>query len=330
MDVSDSSLDHDTLITLEEIKKQVIVFDGGNESTPPVTCPVDLDNWRSIRISEGKHIRVVDTDDPEKGLIHRASNGVANVIRLGRKRALSILPENGLADFIDTIRACEKANGNTLLWGELKKIFGDDGTHPPRYTSFGVQPNRNKPSITPVQLFMKKLKLKHWDNIAKMMRWSEIVYEMMPDCIVLNHINAAKKVISFKTMKPSPSDKHQTHAQYFGAIAFGNNVFFLHCHTDQDYTFSVMQVHLKGRDTYAIDEDTLVYFCFPTLGIAIPLRPGDFLLFNVTIPHCISSRCRKTENVISMSSYLKTAVVGLNDNRLELTEEQHIMLERYE
>ncbi len=35
---------------------------------------------------------------------------------------------------------------------------------------------------------------------------------------------------------------------------------------------------LKGKDKYELDDDDVVYFCFPTLGVAVPLRPGDFLL----------------------------------------------------
>jgi hypothetical protein len=32
----------------------------------------------------------------------------------------------------------------------------------------------------------------------------------------------------------------------------------------------------------------VVYFCFPTLGVAVPQHPGDYLMFNALIPHCIS------------------------------------------
>ena len=45
---------------------------------------------------------------------------------------------------------------------------------------------------------------------------------------------------------------------------------------------------------------------FPTLGAAVPLRPGDFLLFNALIPHCISSRCKQSDEVMCLSMYFKT------------------------
>ncbi len=46
----------------------------------------------------------------------------------------------------------------------------------------------------------------------------------------------------------------------------------------------------------------------------VALRPGDFLLFNPQEPHSISSRCCAGDEVFCISSYLKTGVVGDNDN----------------
>ncbi len=43
---------------------------------------------------------------------------------------------------------------------------------------------------------------------------------------------------------------------------------------------SIAQVHLKGKDKYKLHDDVVVHFCFPTLGVAVPLHPGDFWLFN--------------------------------------------------
>ena len=54
---------------------------------------------------------------------------------------------------------------------------------------------------------------------------------------------------------------------------------------------SISQVFLKGQRESNINNDVIAYFCFPTLGVAVPLRPGDNFMFNALIPHCISSRC---------------------------------------
>ena len=85
---------------------------------------------------------------------------------------------------------------------------------------------------------------------------------------------------------------------------------------------SIVQVYLKGKEQYNIDDNIVVFFCFPTLGVAIPLRPGDYLMFNSLISHCVFSKCNNNDNVVILSTYLKTAVVGMNNNKLELTPSQ--------
>ena len=120
----------------------------------------------------------------------------------------------------------------------------------------------------------------------------------------------AKQVVPFKTMS-IPGSSQTSMLNYFGALAFGCNM-FLRCHTDSDYTMSMAQIHLKGKDVYKIDDDVVVYFCFPTLGVAVPLQPGDFLLFNALIPHCVSSRCRQDNDIFSIAMYLPLYYDGCN------------------
>ena len=87
---------------------------------------------------------------------------------------------------------------------------------------------------------------------------------------------------------------------------------FLRCHVDNDFTLSIVQVHMDRN--YEYDDEIVCYFCFPRIGVAVALRHGDFLLFNPQEPHCISSRCNIEDQLYCISSYLKTRVVGLNDN----------------
>jgi hypothetical protein len=48
-------------------------------------------------------------------------------------------------------------------------------------------------------------------------------------------------------------------------------------------------------------------------------------MFNALIPHCILSRCHHEDEIISKAVYLKTAVVGLNNNDFPLTEGQKLL-----
>ena len=92
---------------------------------------------------------------------------------------------------------------------------------------------------------------------------------------------------------------------------------------------SISQVFSKGKSHYRVDAEVIVYFCFPTLGVSVPLHPGDYLLFNPLIPHCISSRCKYDDEIMCVSMYLKTAIVGMNDNSLELTQSQSQLADRF-
>ena len=125
------------------------------------------------------------------------------------------------------------------------------------------------------------------------------------------------QTFTMPSSKPNPNPKK---AKYYGAMAVGPNV-FLATHTDKDYAYSAVSVHC--RFPCQMDKERiLAYFAFPALGIAIPLRMGDVLLFNPNEPHCIYSRVTDTDYLYCVSLYLKSAIIGLNDNSIPLTDVQ--------
>ena len=101
-------------------------------------------------------------------------------------------------------------------------------------------------------------------------------------------------------------------------------------HVDKDFFYSMLAVRSAQNDrtTSAIyDANTELkppvaqHFVFPTVGIAVSLRPGDHLIFNPHIPHCCSEKLTEydTHRVFLCAFYLKTAIIGMNDNSLPLT-----------
>ncbi len=76
---------------------------------------------------------------------------------------------------------------------------------------------------------------------------------------------------------------------------------------------SIVQVHLD-EIMYQNNDQIVSFFAFPQIGIAVQLHPGDTQMFNPQEPHCISLCWNKNDNIYCISSYLKTQVVGLNDN----------------
>ena len=175
------------------------------------------------------------------------------------------------------------------------------------YTSAGVQVSRNSHEVLNCNAFMDDLPEQHWTVLMKLMQHAEYCFEAIADNEVISHMYHAKQVVPFKTMNTTFSCCGSS-LKYYGGLAFGCNV-FLRCHTDADFTMSMAQVHLKGKEQYNIDNNVVVYFCFPTLGVAVPLQPGDFLLVNPLIPHCVSSRCRHADKIMIVLMYLKSAVV---------------------
>jgi hypothetical protein len=65
---------------------------------------------------------------------------------------------------------------------------------------------------------------------------------------------------------------------------------------------------------------------FPEKGVFVALTNYDILFFNPQKLHCVASRKNtsndKSNDIYCVSFYLKTAVVGGNDNNLDLTVEQ--------
>ena len=123
------------------------------------------------------------------------------------------------------------------------------------------------------------------------------------------YLSAVKEMTKFTefTFDSSPE------AVIWPSLAVAANV-VMEMHTDEDYIMGCAGV--LGGDGYKLHDaegsNILQYFCFPGTGSAVGLRNGDLLLFNPTVPHCVSSCCTLTEDVICTSFYLKTAIVGGN------------------
>jgi hypothetical protein len=67
---------------------------------------------------------------------------------------------------------------------------------------------------------------------------------------------------------------------------------------------------------------------FPEQGIAVALRPGDMLIFNPKYHHRLSSYTCTYQNkdVYFMLLYIKSAVVGKNNNSIPLNDKETDLL----
>jgi hypothetical protein len=307
-------------LSYADIKADIIVFDGGNSSCPMITPPKNV-KWRRHHVSD---LHIQDDLRGDIGLTFRRIDGCLPFIRLPRNISLSIIGQCALVEIYSALRACENLRP-PLCRSQTKRVFTDFGKLP-RYACVGPQVSRNSKIVHDHPSFMDSLPTHHWESLLCLMRRAEESFKTIADHQVISHIHHAKNAVPFKTF--TPKNRKSSCANIFGGMAFGTNV-FLRCHTDQDFTMSISQVFVEGKANYHLNDDVIVYFCFPTLGTAVPLRPGDYLLFNPLIPHCISSRCKYDDKIMCVSMYLKTAIVGLNDNSLPLTPSQSQLADRY-
>ena len=216
-------------------------------------------------------------------------------------------------NFLQSLSASEIAQSGTLKRVKGLVIYG---AH--KYITLGVRPLRNKAAILQYTPHVKKMSPQHWNTIHDNILLAESVAAAYLSTDELHRMNCAKALNNFPLIKSVNNDDTPCReAKMFGGLAFGRNV-HLSCHKDADFNYSIA-ILLKTGHLCLMRDDIAGYFCFPSLGMCVPLCPGDILLFDPTFPHCISSRCYREDEVFCVTLYLKSAVVGLNDNYLELT-----------
>ena len=157
--------------------------------------------------------------------------------------------------------------------------------------------------------------LEHHNTLCKFIRRMEHHFGQYVDSCALAGMVKAKSIVNWKGLNNNNLCS--------AALATSKN-YCSPAHTDKDFFASIHQVNIN-RD-YEKNDPICQHFCFPQFGFAVGLRPGDVLLFNPLIYHCLSMRSEKYKeiDVHVTTAYLKTAHVGLNNNSIPLSEEQEL------
>jgi len=190
-----------------------------------------------------------------------------------------------------------------------------------KYTALGVKPERAKHGVSDYSHQAKAMPQGDWDNLVHHGILLEKLMRGYIPTIHIRRVNEAQSMVGFKTMRTMTQTNGLNSTKIFGSVAYGLNV-HLPVHLDDDFTWGIVTPIKIDHDYSYRNDDIVVYFCFPRLGMAVALWHGDVLIFDPMEPHAVSSRCQESDDIYILSYYLKTAVVGLNDNRLELTSEQ--------
>ena len=296
-------------MTEDDIKRRIVVCDGGDTADDGINTDTSSStNVHLLRIRDGD-LWIADTVNATLGLRFISPGEKTPVfIRLPRIDSLSIM--NDGRRVCSAMRSCASTQRQSLVRGIKNHVFTEKNN---KYCCVGAQPGRAERGVQSGLYRLKNgFRSNEWDSLHKLLKRGEYAFDKYIDTDIIRHVSCAKSTVNFKTMEPSPSSSDKKSARYFNGLGFGINV-YLRSHIDHDFTMSIVQVHIDNH-VYQRNDPVLCYFAFPRIGIAVPLRPGDFLLFNTQEPHSISSRCRKRDEIYCISSYLKTMVVGGNDN----------------
>ena len=327
-----------------------LVFDGGDEHTAPLECPSLIKThrpktkvnhsaqntvkpkkikppkpWKSIRVSDGD-LYIVDTKISNKGLVFRYDNGGSAFTRVPRQAALEMTGMNKLSTVTSHCHAldlAEKAQRGSLFRSKNKVIYSTN-----KHVCPGAQACRAEPGVRDNTYHKKTMPEPDWINLVKTLCNVEKVVSSFVPTEDLRRVNMAKTVLDYKTMTATKGGNIVLESHIFNAIGYTKNV-HVSCHTDVDFTQSVITCYKKGH-VCECNDNVVAYFCFPRIGMAVALRPGDILVFNPREYHSVSSRCTLDYDIYFTSMYLKSAVVSLNDNTIPLTSIQEKCFTYYE
>ena len=220
---------------------------------------------------------------------------------------------------------------NPTIRGKSKRCYPDESAKL-RYSCMGNQVSMGAKGIRIYSKEYKWIEKKEWDAVYRLVLELERLSRRFLPHAVISKCYHARSVVNYPTIQPAETeideeggageegrDSESKRAHMTGSVAFGENTYVV-VHTDEDFLHSCLMVF--SEEELTLDMDPVVYFVFPTLGFAIPLRPGDILIFDSTVPHCLSSRCKYSDKIIGMATYLKSRSVGLNDNSEELNKTQ--------
>ena len=290
------------------------VFVNGGSEKEPSFSPKYLSGCfnLTLNISDGDlFVPTMHLAQGTKGLSFKCPISQKDVIRLvPRAEALkSGIDGDPVCIAMDSVL---KSFPSSALRGGKKRVERSKGN---KYVCFGVNAARGHTGLNNGQGCLTKVPKHHQSTLMKYAFHADKLHAWYLPAEDVYQARWANHVSQCPTFNLPDISKN---IEFFGSWGTGINV-CLSMHQDLgDFLWSHVSVQCKGEITNKI----LAYFCFPTLGFAIPLRCGDHLLFNPAVPHMISSRTCNSDNVYSLALYFKTNILGGNDNSASLTELQ--------
>jgi hypothetical protein len=278
-----------------------VFYSGTKNRTLPNPIP------NGIMLSAVEDLRVIDTISGARML---SSTGDTVFILIPRHDAIK--DNTYVKRTLMALYALDKGKRVSEVRGKSRITVAEDNG---KYATVGLKPRRGSTGVS--EFWPEKLGDTDREVIRKVMsRCQEVAKGYLPSTevrgLLFAQLLGGWQQISGVTLNP-----------LWGSLACGKN-YYLNSHVDEDFFYSLTTVAseqgVQDNDRYMMEAAICNYFTFAEQGIAVALRPGDMLIFNPLYHHCLSSRTASYENddVFCLSLYLKTAVVGQNDNRLPM------------
>ena len=212
-----------------------------------------------------------------------------------------------------SLYALDRAKRAAEVRGKTRITVAEDGG---KYVTVGLKPNRMVPGIT--EFWPKSLSPEKKHAIQVLMKRCEHVAKGYLPSSEIRGLRAAQVLGEW------PERSGGSCECIWGSLACGKN-YYLNSHVDDDFFYSLTTVASESglkedMDKYDMNAKVCNFFTFAEQGIAVSLRPGDMVIFNPLYQHCLSSRNSEYHglDVFCLSLYLKTAVIGRNDNSIPL------------
>ena len=309
----------------------------------PTGVPIVRSYKEDVIHTIGRDCEIVDTVDGAKTM-----DGMGNIVflLLPREVALEGLGNNAVGE-VDMLMKLQKTGKHTER-GKKTKGFSssrDSG----KYITAGVQTIRGRHGTNFGAFKGDTVRRNQLINCIKRREHLAIQYMATPE---LRALVLAKTLIGWKTV----DEKGLIYPAIAAAVDYISAA-----HIDEDFFLTAFSLLVdcfepdkdgkkKTSKAEAVDTENekvlerkremiiqscgkkylknapvAQYFVFPEVGKAVAMRPGDLLLYNPMHYHCCSSKeiFYNEFNVHVSSMYLKTGIVGKNDNRIMLSATQH-------
>jgi hypothetical protein len=286
------------------------LFFSGKEDIQGLKKSLKDDCKPNARVKSVHDTHMVDTTEGAVGVCHDDVKAKLAFLLVPREKPIQKILARSTFDLLEKVQN-DPATKPCVRASSIKRQTHSETND--MYSTTGTSPNRNGKGIIDSGANKSEAYLEIERTLKQHL--VDLTAEYLDTSINMG-LKDANDCYNFLKMTKGKLD-------YWNGMATGLNA-QLNAHFDEDMMYCCMTAISKtDKRKYSLDENICSYMVFPSLGVSVAIRPGDVLLFNPTVWHCISSRTEdQKDDYYPVSFYLKTEVVtGHNKDALYPDEE---------